>query len=55
MVYKYEDATYNIEVILGSKNEIIVNDKKVNSKYLSLKKDGVYDVIFYVKEGFPND
>lgn len=55
MVYKYEDATYNIEVILSSKNEIIVNDKKVSSKYLSLKKNGVYDVIFYVKEGFLND
>ena len=52
LVYKYQEATYNIEIIRGNENKVLVDDKvQKNSK---IKLDGnrkTHHIEIYMKEG----
>lgn len=51
MIYKYEESTYNIEVILSNTNKITVNKKVVKDGKLKLTgKKETFDVKVYRKE-----
>ena len=57
ITYKYLDTTYNIKVILDSKNKIIIDGKENKSPNI-IKLDNKkksYDIIVYRKRGKDND